>query len=60
MGKEKRKRRYKIWGEFPARKEPQYLFAKSKEKLVKSFSSYARSKIRKGLIKVKYDGMVDW
>ena len=55
----KKRRRYKIWGEFPAHKTPQYLFAKSKEDLLKSFSKFTREKIRKGTIKVKYDGLVD-
>jgi len=29
-------RRYKVWGEFPATKEPRYYFAKSKEDLLRS------------------------
>ena len=53
-------RRYKVWGESPARKTPQYFFAKNKASLLKSFSEVTREKIRKGNIKIKYDGVVDW
>lgn len=53
-------RRYKVWGESPARKTPQYFFAKNKADLLKSFSELTREKIRNGKIKIKYDGIVDW
>jgi len=56
----KKVRRYKIWGDSPARKEPQYFFAKNKASLLKSFSELTREKIRKGKINVKYNGVVDW
>ena len=55
-----KKRRYKVWGESPASKNPQYFFAKNKASLVKSFSEVTREKIRNGKIKIKYDGIVDW
>lgn len=58
---EKRKtRKYKVWGESPARKTPQYFFAKNKASLLKSFSEVTIEKIRNGKIKIKYDGIVDW
>ena len=50
-------RRYKVWGEFPATKEPRYYFAKSKEDLLRSVSPYALQKIKEGKIKVVYDGI---
>ena len=55
-----KKRRYKVWGEFPARKEPQYFYAENKASLLKSFSEVTREKIRKGKINVKYDGVTNW
>lgn len=54
-----KQRRYKVWGEFPARKTPQYFFAKNKEDLLKSFSELTKEKIKKGTIKIKYDGLVN-
>lgn len=54
------RRRYKVWGEFPARKTPQYFFAKNKADLLKSFSEQTKEKIRRGKIKIKYDGIVNW
>ena len=54
-----KKRRYKMWGEFPARNTPQYFFAANREDLLKSLSDITKEKIRKGKIKLKYDGMVD-
>ena len=57
----KRMRRYKVWGEYPARKEFQYFFARSRKELISKFTPLARKKIREGKIKVKYDGVVkDW
>ena len=53
-------RRYKVWGESPARKKPQYFFAKKKADLLKTFSDLTREKIRNGKIKIKYDGIADW
>ena len=56
----KKMRRYKVWGESPARKTTQYFFAKNKADLLKSFSELTREKIRNRKINIKYDGIVDW
>ena len=54
------RKRYRISGEFPARKEGQYLFAKDEADLCRSLSEYTKIKIREGKIKIEYDGEVDW
>jgi len=52
-----RMRRYKVWGEWPATKEPRYYFARSKPDLLHSLSALAQQKIKEGKIKVEYDGI---
>ena len=52
-----RMRRYKVWGEWPATKEPRYYFARSKPDLLHSLSPLAQQKIKEGKIKVEYDGI---
>jgi hypothetical protein len=44
-----KQRRYKVWGEFPARKTPQYFFAKSKEDYINKEDSgdYVSNRKRK-------------
>ena len=54
--KGKRKRRYRVWGEFPATERPVYYIAKNKADLLRSFSVTAQRKVRAGTIKVVYDG----
>jgi len=54
------RKRYKISGEFPARREGQYLFVKDKEDLYRTLSEYTKMKIREGKIKIEYDGKVPW